>query len=283
MCIACVQSFGDEAGVEGTSGPIQRTSSTANSSRPGGGTSATASGSTAGSSRSGGGTSATASSSWSGGGTSGFDPIVIDPPVEEPKSLELLLHTHAEAVIDDSKYYKLSVDRSSNNYLWDTSMTFYKNALAKPKKVKRELIVEFIGTGEVGVDAGALKKEFFQATLNEVNERLFEGEPSRRVVKKDWGLEMLYEVAGPSPSMYDYLVKHEADQCYPMKQDIPLNLSTNDLISFIQEVCCGPCVCVFAVAKQPKVLEANCQLTDGCMLSWVSQCLHEQTKQLPYP
>ena len=149
-------------------------------------------------SRSGGGTSATASSSWSGGGTSGFNPIVIDPPVEEPKSLELLLHTHAEAVIDDSKYYKLSVDRSSNNSLWDTSMTFYKNALAKPKKIKRELIVEFIGTGEVGVDAGALKKEFFQATLNEVNERLFEGEPSRRVVKKDWGLQMLhvYEVAG---------------------------------------------------------------------------------------
>ena len=182
-------------------------------------------------------------------------------------------------------------------------MTFYKNALAKPKKVKRELIVEFIGTGEVGVDAGALK-EFFQATLNEVNERLFEGEPSRRVVKKDWGLEMLYEVAGLmvahsvlqegpgfpclSPSMYDYLVKHEADQCYPMKQDIPLNLSTNDLISFIQEVCCGPCVCVcvcvFAVAKQPKVLEANCQLTDGCMLSWVSQWLQGvMSKQNCYP
>lgn len=45
--------------------------------------------------------------------------------------------------------------------------------------------------GKVGVDSGALRKEFFEAVIIEANKRLFEGESDRRVPKKDWGLELI--------------------------------------------------------------------------------------------
>ncbi len=42
---------------------------------------------------------------------------------------------------------------------------------------------------------------------------------------------------GPGlPCVYDYMVHDEVDQCYPVKEDIPLNISSHELISFIEEV-----------------------------------------------
>ena len=51
-------------------------------------------------------------------------------------------------------------------------------------------------TGEVGSDSGALRKEFFEDGIREVNSRLFEGDDNRRVPKKDLTLETLFEIAG---------------------------------------------------------------------------------------
>ena len=194
----------------------------------------------------------TSSHSRHGEGSGGrHDPIDVESHL--PKSLEHVLRVHASRLIDDSRHYKLEVDRSSKEKLWETALAFYKGAKSKPRKLQKEFVVDFVGTGEVGVDSGALRKEFFGGVLKEADARLFEGEPTRRIVNKDWGLELMYEVAGMmiahsifqegpafpclSPSVYDYLVHEDPDQCYPVKDDIPLNLSTHEVISFIEKVC----------------------------------------------
>lgn len=168
------------------------------------------------------------------------------------KTLEGLLREHSDKVVSPTSEYKLAVDRSTTDALWHSVVCFYKGAKVKPKKLHHELVVEFAATGEVGVDSGALRKEFFEDAITQADQRLFEGEPTRRIVKKDWGLELMYEVTGMlvahsvlqegpgipclSPCMYEYILKGEVDDCYPVKEDIPLNLSTHELITFVEEV-----------------------------------------------
>ena len=185
------------------------------------------------------------------GTSANFD--VTDP-------LQSILHAHSRKVIDHFSQYKLSVDRSTSDKLWQSVLCFYKNAKIKPDKLKRELCVEFMDTGEVGIDSGALRREFFEEAIEQVNFRLFEDEDDRRIVKKEWGLEFMYEIAGMlvahsilqdgpgfpcmSPAMFEFLASQNPDECYPVKDDIPLNIATHELISFIDEVigsihCCN--------------------------------------------
>ena len=67
------------------------------------------------------------------------------------------------------------------------------------KKMKKNLVVNFINTGECGFDCGALKREFFKDALRSANEMLFEGEDNRRIPRKDFSLELQFEVAGVWP------------------------------------------------------------------------------------
>ena len=151
-------------------------------------------------------------------------------------------------VIDTFSEYKLSVDRSTANNLWQSIMCFYKNAKVKPEKLKKELCIEFVG--EKGFDSGSLRVEFFEEAIQQIDMRLLEGDDGRRIIKKEWGLEFLYELAGMvvahsimqegpgiemSPCMFDFLAKTK-DECYPVKDDIPLNIATHEMISFIEEV-----------------------------------------------
>ena len=62
--------------------------------------------------------------------------------------------------------------------------SFYKGAISKPQKLRRPLVVNFVNTGEIGSDAGALRKEFFEDAIREVNDRLFEGEDTLWMVGK---------------------------------------------------------------------------------------------------
>ena len=84
---------------------------------------------------------------------------------------------------------------------------------------------------------------FFEDALKEANSHLMEGDDRRRVVKKDWGMEPMYEIMGTmvahsvllggpglpclSPCMYQYMCGH-SDACYPTIDDIPLNLAIYD-------------------------------------------------------
>lgn len=167
---------------------------------------------------------------------------------EKPTSLKELLKGHAKQnnLVEE---YRLSVDRSTPESLWQVVVSFYKSCKFKPYKLRQELVVDFSGTGEIGADCGALRREFFEDSIIQANLHLLEGESERRVVKKDWGMELEYECfgmlvahsilqGGPGvpcfcSSMFDYL---SGQDVYPVKQDIPLHAGTHHLISFIEEV-----------------------------------------------
>lgn len=120
-------------------------------------------------------------------------------------------------------------------------------------------MVNFINTGERGSDCGALKREFFEDALRSANEMLFEGEHDSRIPRKDFPLELQFEVAGMlvghsiiqqgpgipclSQAVYDYLVHGDPTMCYPAAEDIPLNLATHELLTLIEKVCIW---CAFA-------------------------------------
>lgn len=146
----------------------------------------------------------------------------------------------------------MSIDRSTPEVFWSGVVAFYKGAKGNPSKLKRNLVVNFINTGEYGSDCGALKREFFEDALRTANEMLFEGEDNRRIPRKDFPLELQFEVAGMlvshsiiqqgpgipclSQAVYDYLVHGDPTMCYPAAEDIPLNLATHELITLIEKV-----------------------------------------------
>ena len=172
--------------------------------------------------------------------------------MDDPPSLQSLLQAHRNEIMESSSEHMLSVDRSTSQKIWQSAVCFYKSAMAQPVKLRKELIVQFDATGEVGADSGALRREFFEDAICQANLLLLEGEDDRRVLKKDWGLEFLAEIMGMlvahsiiqegpgipclSPCMYEYLMKRKNDECYPVKEDIPLNIATHSLITFIEEV-----------------------------------------------
>ncbi len=49
---------------------------------------------------------------------------------------------------------------------------------------------------EDGVDAGAIRGDFFESLIKIVDAQFFEGNEFRRIIKKDIGLETQFEVAG---------------------------------------------------------------------------------------
>ena len=164
-----------------------------------------------------------------------------------------LLHKHSSKILGQSSEYIISIDRSTPEHFWLAVTSFYKGAIVKPDKLRRPLVVNYVNTGESGCDSGALRKEFFEDAIQEANDRLFEGEDNRRVPKKDVSLELVFEMAGMlfghsiiqegpglpclSPAVFDYLTHGDVRLCYPTKEDIPLNISTHELITLIEEVC----------------------------------------------
>ena len=102
--------------------------------------------------------------------------------VERQQYTNVQVLDHARKVLDQSSEYILAIDRSTPEHFWLGVTSFYKGAIAKPQKLMRP----FVNTGELGSDAGALKKEFFEYALREVNNQLFEGEDGRRVPKRMW-------------------------------------------------------------------------------------------------
>ena len=129
---------------------------------------------------------------------------------------------------------------------------FNKSAKLRPRKLHKVLTVEY--SGEAGANSGSLRREFFEDSLRESSLLLFDGPVDRCIPKKECSLLLLCEVAGMllahsilqegpgmpcfSPRFFNYLVTPVASDCYPTLQDIPLNLATHELISFIRKVCC---------------------------------------------
>ena len=80
--------------------------------------------------------------------------------------------------------------------VWCICLGFYKLALKHQERLAKNLSVKFIGSGEMGIDAGALRNEFFSLCCDEAVKRLFEGDlgliPRRGIGRKG----MQFEVVG---------------------------------------------------------------------------------------
>lgn len=176
-----------------------------------------------------------------------MNPIVV----HEPKSGREVVIAHSKTVISTSSEYIFNVDRTSQDNLWLAAIAFYKGAMKKEEKLTKELVVQY--NGEVGADSGALRREFFEDALKQGNARLFDGESHNRIPKKDWSFEFLFEIFGTlvshsilqggpgfpclSSATFHYLVSGNPEYCFPEKEDIPLDIGTFSLITFIEKVC----------------------------------------------
>ena len=139
-------------------------------------------------------------------------------------------------------------------------MSFYKNAKARPEKLQRKLIIHF--AEENGADCGSLCREFFEDALKEASVRVFDGE-DKKVPKKDWNMEVALEIVGMliahslmqggpgfpclSATVFDYLVTGDMWECVPTKEDIPLDITTHQLITFIEKVALINSPCIYNV------------------------------------
>ena len=166
-------------------------------------------------------------------------------------SVSGILQVHASNMMSDC-FFELLVKRER---LWRSALFFYKNCIHNPERVLYDLRIEF--ENEEGVDAGALRCEFFECLLREMNEKLFEGEPTRRVPKRDSNIDKNFQSVGmmighsvmqggPSfpclcPAVYSFLLfgdKELALQELPSVNDIPQNAATAGIIDLIREVSC---------------------------------------------
>ena len=106
-------------------------------------------------------------------------------------SLETILGVHCRTLNDQRSPLFIRVDKT---ILWQRALTLYKGFKNDRRLMYRQLSVEFCG--EDGIDAGAPRLSFFELLMCEVNKQLFEGFETKRILKKDWGLSPLFEVAG---------------------------------------------------------------------------------------
>lgn len=164
-------------------------------------------------------------------------------------SLESILQD-ASQEIDYTSPIEVVIDRDR---FWRNGLSFYKSSLSNKKRLLQDFHVEF--KEEEGIDAGALKLDFFELMLQEINNQLFTGLPTRRIPKKDWALEGMFELAGViiahsiihggpsfpclSPAVFDYIIYGEIDRALSglSVKDIPLNAATSLLLQFLEKVC----------------------------------------------
>ena len=183
--------------------------------------------------------------------SSGSDVLLPDAP------LQSILLTHSFNIFDNETQLHISVDKEN---LWSRAVAFYKGMKRNPKRFKRQLVVEF--EGEEGVDAGALRSTFFELLIREMDKNLFEGNATRRIPKKDWGLSSVFEIGGmilahsvlnggPGfpcllPAIYHCILTGNVDdsslpvEMMPSVDDLPQSLAYSDLLDFVEKVCyCG--------------------------------------------
>ena len=96
---------------------------------------------------------------------------IVDCLLEkEPHSLCTILDAHARSVMGRDELY-ITVNRAC---IWNKAKSVYKGAVHDESILHKYVTIEFCG--EEGVDAGALRNDFFEETLRQANDAYFEGQ-----------------------------------------------------------------------------------------------------------
>ena len=110
-----------------------------------------------------------------------IEPVMLPDETTSSASSQDILQRHAENVIRSGAGVTIQVDRPN---IWRKAKEFYKTCLHNVSCLRKRLFIVF--EGEEGIDAGALKAEFFDGVVKAINDELFEGVDSRRIPKSDW-------------------------------------------------------------------------------------------------
>lgn len=145
----------------------------------------------------------------------------------------------------------LSVNR---NEVWRSALVFYKTAAVNVNRLKKNLVVEFEGAGELGIDGGALKMEFFALLAKEIDWRLLEGNVNSRIPRKGCNNIALFKLAGMMLShsimqrgpqlflfpdwLYEFMKSGDPNAITEAVSidDIPKNSSNENIMRFITEL-----------------------------------------------
>lgn len=170
----------------------------------------------------------------------------------KPKDLPCLLMEQQARVMDMNNFTDLEMARAC---IANKAKTFYKACLHQSSQLTKGLTIRF--SGELGIDAGALKIDFFLSYFRVLKEELFEGGSDHRLVPKNyWGCDTEFEMAGAAvahslllggpgfsvlhPAVYAHLALCSIDPenviDLPCADDIPLNAATYDTKEFIDKV-----------------------------------------------
>ena len=128
----------------------------------------------------------------------------------------------------------------------DGALRFYKTGIKEAEKLWQPLAIIF--QEEEGLDAGALKTEFFELLLKEIQKRLFEGRDESKVPLRDSSKAFLLKLAGVaishsiiqnipvfgdlSPAVYYHLAGCDPDLVASQigKNDVPKNTGNLNII-----------------------------------------------------
>ena len=118
--------------------------------------------------------------------------------------------------------YTPTIDRDE---VWRGAVSFYKKALCDKEMLWQSLSIIF--KGEEGLDAGAMRTEFFELSLKEIQLRLFEGPQESQLPVRESSKAFLLKLAGVaishsiiqrgptfsslSPAIYLHLAGSDAD------------------------------------------------------------------------
>lgn len=163
-------------------------------------------------------------------------------PAEDQKKTneqdELTLEEVLQKLVSNIKEseYTLTIDRDE---VWRGALGFYKKALFDKERLWQSLSIIF--KGEEGLDAGAMRTEFFELLLKEVHLRLFEGPQESQLPVRESSKALLLKLAGVaishsiiqrgpafsslSPAIYFHLAGSDTDvvASHIHKNDIPRN------------------------------------------------------------
>lgn len=98
-------------------------------------------------------------------GVAGEKSDELEVPANEP--VDVILKSHIKEVVNEENDTSLDVERDD---VWRACLGFYKVAIKHPERLRNNFYVQFVETGEKGIDGGALRVEFFSMCLKEARE-----------------------------------------------------------------------------------------------------------------